>query len=376
MSHAPREETEWIPFEREPFRSKRSRRAGYTLMELVVTLPAMGVLTLCLGSAITIAVKSVPSKTTVSGTTLSAAKVLDLMASEIPFATSITTDVTAPDAVRQLTFVIPDRDGHAPAAETVTYSWSGMPGDPLQRSFNGTTVAVVADVQEFALAYDTRTQTVRTATTTNSGEIQFFARDGASAGTLNVTTTTWPGEFIQPSLAADATGWNVTRVDFVIKKDGTPSGTLNAQIRTSADRLPTNVVLAQQPIAESLLPSNYGFHTVTFNNVPMQSPRSGLYFVLPLAAGSPSPVGTISFCALGQLNLHYASTANTGTLWTASTGNSMRIAVYGTVDTTTYTDTIQYLLANVRCTLRVGGATASRLTTSFRVLNEPQVNGL
>ena len=54
---------------------------------------------------------------------------------------------------RAVTVVVPDRNGDG-LAETIRYSWSGTPGDPLTRQVNGAPPATLAeDVQAFNLTY-------------------------------------------------------------------------------------------------------------------------------------------------------------------------------------------------------------------------------
>ena len=65
---------------------------------------------------------------------------------------------------------------------------------------------------------------------------------------------------------------------------------------------------------------------------------------------------------------------NGGTTWSASSGQDMQYYVYGTY-TTPDPITTDYLVSDVRCTLRVGGDAQSRVNTTIRVLNEPQVSG-
>jgi hypothetical protein len=47
-------------------------------------------------------------------------------------------------SARAVTFLVPDQSGDA-KLETVRYAWSGTPGDPLTRQFNGGAVAVVLE---------------------------------------------------------------------------------------------------------------------------------------------------------------------------------------------------------------------------------------
>ncbi len=355
--------------------TQRACRGGQTLAELMITIPLMTLLVAGMGSAIKVATKAVPDSTSTSSAALSSARALDLFAGDVAFATSITTNVTTTAAARQLTFVIPDRDGVAPATETVTYSWSGVSGDPLLRTFNGTTTTVATNLQEFQLAYDKRATSVVNNTTNTSAETLLISSDGSSSlSDEYLTSSNWCGQYFLPVLSSTVTGWNVTKVKFRAKQHSAPDGTFAVQIRSSQNRLPTSTVLDQQTMTESSLSGSYVLQTVTFANVPIQSPTQGLCLVLKSTAGTFS-ADFNSWGGGGLGNSYIVRTTSSGGSWTPTTGDSLRYYVYGTVTTNSSSTSTQYLLTNVRCTIRVGGATSSRLTTSFRVPNEPQVAG-
>ena len=53
----------------------------------------------------------------------------------------------------------------------------------------------------------------------------------------------------------------------------------------------------------------------------------------------------------------------------------LRMFVYGTVDTPGGSPTYQYALTNVRCALRLGTDTRSRINTGILIANQPIVPG-
>ena len=360
-----------------PFRSRSTAvsRRGNTLLELTVALPIMAMLMLGLASAIKVSFQAVPDGTSISATTLTGSRAMDLLSADVTFATSITSDVTMPGASKSLTFTIPDRDGIAPTTETVTYSWSGVMGDPLLRTFNGTTTTVATNVQEFQLNYDKRTKSISTTQNNTSAQTLLISSDGVTAPIdPSITTTAWSGQYFCPLLPSNATGWNVTRVDVMAKWSSPATGTSALEIRTASNGLPTITVLGTANLLESTLSSSLALRSVTYAGIPMQAPTTGLCLVVRASAISPSAV--LQYWAGGKPNQYYVSTANSGTAWTASSSNSLRYYVYGTYTTASAgTPSAQYLLTNVRCTLRAGSSTSSRLTASVRTLNEPQVVG-
>lgn len=355
--------------------AKNRRRQASTLVEMSVAIPSMTLLLLGLASAIKIAANSVPDETSPTATALTTSGALEIIASDLTYATAITTDLTGPTASNQLTFLIPDRDGVAPSAETVTYSWSGVAGAPLRRIFNGTSTIIASDVQEFQLNYDKRKKVIPTTTISTSPQTLLISSDGtASAVNPAISTTNWSGQYFLPVLANNASGWNVTRVDLMAKKTTKNNGQTAVEIRTAANGLPTTTVLGTATMLESNLASGLTLQSFTYAGVPMQSPHTGLCLVLRLMANTPSCY--LEYCASGKPNSFYFSTTNSGTTWTSSSNNSLRYYVYGTYTTTNAGSPItQYFLTNVRCTLRLGTSVNSRLQTSFATLNEPQVTG-
>ena len=356
-----------------PRSSARRRTSGYTLLEIVVALPIMALLMVGLGSAIKIAAQAVPNGTSTSSATLSGREVLDLVTADLTYATSIATDVTTAGAANQLTFNIPESDGLPPTTETITYSWSGTAGAPLTRTFNGTTTTIAPSVQEFSLAYDKRSKALPT-TYSAGAETLLISSDGFSLFPANndVTSSNWFGQYFQPILASNVHSWNVTRAQLYLKKKGPNDGQNLIQIRSALGGLPTSSVLAQTTLPESSLTPNYQLQSIGFSGAPYMSPSTGLCLVVQWQANSTSC--TVQSWGSSAANSNLVMTSNAGLPWTASSGNSLKYYIYGTVQTPNPT-AYQYLLTGIRCTLRLGSGNNSRLITTVRVLNEPAVTG-
>ena len=130
-------------------RNYHRRHRGYTLLELVVSLPLMTLLMVGLGSAIHISARSMPDGKGAASATMHAGAALDLLESELSCATSITSRSGA-----EIVFVTPDRTGDS-IAESLRYRWAGAAGNPLTREFNGSAAeTLIPSVQDFALTYE------------------------------------------------------------------------------------------------------------------------------------------------------------------------------------------------------------------------------
>ena len=130
-------------------RDRRSRRRGLTLAELVVSMTIMTILMGAMTSVILMASHALPTGQSPLEKKTQAADIVDQSAGDLVFATTfIFSDA---DTVR---FNVPDRGHGAAGPETMRYSWSGTPGDPLTHRYNGCPdITLCEDVQDFSLEY-------------------------------------------------------------------------------------------------------------------------------------------------------------------------------------------------------------------------------
>lgn len=133
-------------------RRRRFVRRGFTLVELVTSMTIMVILMGATTSVILVASHAMPGSGDPAQTKVAAMDVVDQIAGELFYATSITEETET-----AVTFTVADRGHGAAGPETIRYEWSGTPGDPLTRQYNGgTVVTVCADVQSLQLSYDKR----------------------------------------------------------------------------------------------------------------------------------------------------------------------------------------------------------------------------
>ncbi|MHB8898032.1 MAG: hypothetical protein ACYC6Y_04735 [Thermoguttaceae bacterium] len=138
---------------RPPVRGPSRRRPGQTLVELVAALTATSILLAGMGSVVIVAVRStnddaLPMRQVQAGVALH-----EILA-DVQFALSFTRREGA-----ALEFTVADRNGDG-TAETLCYSWSGTPGDPLKRQYNGGPDAdFLPNVHAFAYSDRTKTAT-------------------------------------------------------------------------------------------------------------------------------------------------------------------------------------------------------------------------
>jgi Tfp pilus assembly protein PilW len=170
------------------------RQRGYSLVELMIALPMATLLMAGLAASVHLAGRSIPSETNLASATLAAGNGLELFAQELQYAAIVNTRTTT-----VVEFTLPDRNGDA-SGETIRYQWSGTAGAPLTRQINGSTSEiVVAEVNQFAVNYYTRSQNVGGTMTyyLTSADIKVHAKAGrisfdTTVALLNEPSTSGP----------------------------------------------------------------------------------------------------------------------------------------------------------------------------------------
>jgi Tfp pilus assembly protein PilW len=126
----------------------RTNRRGFTLVELVVSMLGASVLMCGLGSSMFIALKATDTSSTPSWAVLQGNAQLDDIAADLKYAQTITEQTAT-----AVTVTAPDRNTDS-NPETIRYAWSGTPGDPLTREYNGGTASnAMEDVYAFDILY-------------------------------------------------------------------------------------------------------------------------------------------------------------------------------------------------------------------------------
>lgn len=124
---------------------------GFTLIEVVLSVTILSILMGAMMSAILISRQAIDDGDSLISRTVAGREAVDEITSDLQLALTITESTAT-----AVTFTVPDRTGDD-AAETIRYAWSGIAGDPLTRTFNGTTVDLTQNVHNLDFTYLTRT---------------------------------------------------------------------------------------------------------------------------------------------------------------------------------------------------------------------------
>ena len=352
-------------------RNPQSRKGGFTLIELVVSMAITTVLMLGIGSAMLIASRAVPDAASPTGATVSAAQRCEQLTSDLQYAISINSR-----SATVIEFTVADRSGDG-LPEVIRYEWSGTAGAPLTRQYNGgTAIEVLADVRDFALSYDL--QTISTLIPQGNESAETILKSYCSTVSLDnypIKSTEWYGQYFRPALPVDAVSWKVTRIRLLGRTDGSPAGECRVQLQQpTVGKLPSGTVLEEKTLVESSLLAGYQEQEFAFTHAGGLSATQGLCIVVKWIADAVA-------CRLWGVNSN-ASTADSflvksadkGVSWTAPAGMSLLYTVYGTV-TTSGPPQIQntYYLKRVNMRLRTGSDTTTTVQTAVSMLNRPEV---
>lgn len=350
--------------------SKHFKGRAFTLSELVTALAVSGVLFLALGNAIVIASKALPAKSDTMRTSVQAAQALDRIAGEIESAIYVS-QLTA----TSIAFTVADRNSDG-LPERIGYSWSGVAGAPLVRTYNGVAANVLDAVDVLNLVPN-----VRYVSETYPGPgvedlLPSVLQDstsilgGASTLLLGSTNTTNYGQYFAPTFGSDVIGWRPTQARISAAINKTP-GTFRVQVRTASTSLvPTGTVLEEKVVNAALLPPLVMLPQIyNFSTLGRQAPGNPLSLAImwDSGAGPGRFQGSASFpglqrTSLGPTNWSYDTTR---CLASSLTGVLMRAGA-------SQTATTQYL-QTVSMSLRAGSSSSPIAQTTSLASNTPEM---
>ena len=124
------------------------KRKAFTLIELLAAMTTASILLLGMVSTIYVSLQGVDETASPAGQAIGEVSALAELEYDLLYATSVTnTSATG------LQITVGDRNNDA-TSETITYSWSGTAGEPLNRSLNSGTAEVVIDnIQALKFTY-------------------------------------------------------------------------------------------------------------------------------------------------------------------------------------------------------------------------------
>ena len=343
--------------------------AGFTLIEMVVSLAVFAVLIGAMGSAIVLSTHAMPTRNSDAGRSLAASEVLQQMADELRGAIYLTR--AEPTSVA---FVLPDQNGDG-NPEAIRYAWSGVAGDPLTRQLNdGAPVALLNAVGSAAFDYPAvdHVRTLPGALVESDEVLLSQSSSGDDAAGFAVDGDDWIGFRIAPSLPAEALAWRVGRVLIVGRQNGVADGTVRFVLSRWAGSRPDDVVLEQPQLAESTLAASWAWAQVQFPQTTAWQPGETAAVTLKKAGNVSGKDADVRFYD-GYSTTNLYRTWNGGQDWYVDgNGRALIHRAYGTYTTRgpDWTLTRQRTVA-VDIALTPAGAYAAPLVASVDLVNAP-----
>ena len=353
-----------------PASGPKARRHGYTLLELVLAIALYSLVVSSVAMAITLVANAYGSdvQSEVIATNTVA---LDLSA-DLRFAVSFSRQEAS-----AVEFAVPDRDGDG-VDEKLSYTWSGVAGDPLLYTYNALKPrTVLENVHDFDLGY-----VLGEAPPLPLGESLALLKhhDDAPGGHFHdfkLEDNKWCAQYFDPDLPVGVSTWKIKRVRFMAKSEGDDlSGVFEVRITTAGPgQQPTNEILDVATVLEHELDESYTWVAVDFTKLNELDPEQGLCLVLAQVSPSGSAAKVPNNHGGSPMTpfTHWMTSGDTGASWSDPVEDrDMRFFVYGTHDLYLGEGSHQFVSA-VTIRLQPGAKSDLGVDTTVRLMNPPGV---
>jgi prepilin-type N-terminal cleavage/methylation domain-containing protein len=338
---------------------------GFTLVELVVSLAIMSILLTAIGSAIVLAGAAIPWDDDPGRPADAALEVAHDMTAELHFALSF-----AERTKWVVDFTVPSRDADA-VPETIRYQWSGTPGDPLTRRYNGgPAVTVIDSVHDFTLVYEKTDFTKTLPIEVESLELELFSYDSSSdLGAAHVHLDSWWSQYFKPVLPAGTIRWAITRVKFMAMQDDDFLTTVVELRNTGPSFRPGSVLYSGKDLLPSDLTAAFQWHEL-FLSERYLSPDEGISLVFKNESGRSAQLQyQVAFVTQPGLGLVMGNPA-----WgPIRTDQSLLFYVYGTYTTLGTDDDTSTYLTGVEIEIQTSPEESSEFETAVALLHRPEL---
>lgn len=342
-------------------------RRAFTLVEMAVSIAVLGVVVAAVASSIRLTVAAIPDPASDAELRETGRRLAARIAGELATAVG-TWRVGAAD----LEFTVADRDDDG-EAERIRYTWAGTPGAPIRRWYNAVPVDL-APAWDFAITFDTPSRTESVPAVVTDAEVLLASYVGPASTEYRIESANWCAQLAQPRLPATAQSWEVTRVRVWLEKEGSPDGQISVQLRTvGSNGLPSSIIVAERPLAESTFGSSFAWQQVSFTGVAGRPPGSGLWIVLRHVSNTPSGVTETIDSKVANARAMAAVTSNSGSTWTAAPEGSLRYEVHGRVTRVTTTSGAVSRAEAATVRIALGPRAASGVSAATPVPARPEL---
>lgn len=300
------------------------RRAAFSLLEMVLSLSVLAVAFTAVGSVFVLATKVMPAPDSAEAASVDQSRALNRLIEDLAGARYITAGNS-----NRIMLVVDDRTGDG-VPDRLSYAWSGIAGDPLTLSVNGSTpVTLIDDVRTFAMSATTETRTDKVPVSSEVREEQLWHSytSPVSAATASITRDNWVGQVVRPTLPGGTRSYTVSRVRYRARQNGDDNGETWVRVRPYAAATGTlGAYLAEEEQKESGFASAYAWYEVVFAEPAVIEADSGVAVTFEWKNNAVAA------------DLEYDNAGGAGVLWTTAAGSPWAVyrakgllaEVYGT----------------------------------------------
>lgn len=375
------------------------RCRAFTLIEMTVSVAVLGLLAVGMSSAVLLATHALPGKTTPQSLKVEGANLLQQMAADLAYATSI--PVRNPSSI---TFTVHDRNQGLAGAESMNFTWSGVAGNPLTYQFNTSTASTLsANVASFSIDYQKETILLKTApavlmvvvnpaalTTDESDRKTLLESWGMSVSVLSRDAT--PAQLQTAATSVD--------VLYILSSNyrSALASAINSLTRgvvtaDSSSYTAVGIAASGQNYSQKSLNITNNSHEITSiwatGNISLITSNDQLVYAgAPLASGA-TVLGDLSvLIVLNGPSLIVLDYGNTTSQGTPATSRRVKLPWADGVSVSELTDEAKILLQRsltwaaaprviscVKVTLQIGTNSESKVQTAVKMLNQPREDG-
>ncbi|TVS07644.1 MAG: prepilin-type N-terminal cleavage/methylation domain-containing protein [Phycisphaerales bacterium] len=280
--------------------SVRSR--GMTLIELLVAMTITATVIGGLGSAIMITSRAAPQSGDPLKARLDTLHGADLLAAELAGAIEITEAEP-----RSIAFRVRRHNG---ITRTVRYHWSGVPGDPLLRTFaSGEDVEVLAGVQRMAIGYERQQGSVAPRTLTHPEQIVSIIT-GTDDDRYTVDDQAAIAQPFDPDLPEGTVRARFTEARVMMRRNELllPSGAVTVQVRRfNPDTNRPGRLIAWGEVGVSSI--SYSYEVVRVPLTSHETPTDGPFCIMVVCNNSSGVTAAIDRSSVsGDWRIWYRDT--------------------------------------------------------------------
>lgn len=338
-------------------------RGGFTLVEVTLAAALAAMLLTAMGSVVLMASKALPDQST-RRAFVDQMSALNRLTADVTYATAVT-GISATSIV----VTVPDRDGDG-RPESITYSWSGVRGEPILRQFNqGTPEALAGDIASFSLA-GTTTQYANPPTYSVSAESMLASFTSIlSLSRTTIKDSDWAGQVVPVSLSNGVTQFAITKIELLGRTSGSTDSVANVQIRRTRSALPNTSVLASASLPESAFGSSNSWATASFASPPVLDAGTSVCLLVTWQSGNDACDLVYYKSLILSPGGSMVTTSDFGSSWNGDTTRSLSYRLWGK----TYTPnpaTYQTRLCAITVKLR-GIANGAERSVVVPLANQP-----